>query len=124
MATMTSTRPEQRTGPPPPSPSGLARSLARSGSGEYFRIWIVNLLLTVATLGIYSAWAKTRRLQYFYRNTHLAGASFDFRGDPKAILRGRSWPCCCWWPTSTPSASRSKAGRGRGGRAAGRRCPS
>jgi uncharacterized membrane protein YjgN (DUF898 family) len=61
-----------------------------SGSGaEYFRIWIVNLLLTVATLGIYSAWAKTRRLQYFYRNTSLAGASFDFRGDPKAILRGR-----------------------------------
>jgi hypothetical protein len=35
-----------------------------SGSGaEYFRIWIVNLLLTVATFGIYSAWAKTRRLQ-------------------------------------------------------------
>jgi uncharacterized membrane protein YjgN (DUF898 family) len=61
-----------------------------SGSGaEYFRIWVVNLLLTVATLGIYSAWAKTRRLQYFYRNTHLAGASFDFRGNPKAILRGR-----------------------------------
>jgi uncharacterized membrane protein YjgN (DUF898 family) len=61
-----------------------------SGSGaEYFRIWIVNLLLTVATLGIYSAWAKTRRLQYFYRNTSLAGASFDFRGNPKAILRGR-----------------------------------
>jgi uncharacterized membrane protein YjgN (DUF898 family) len=61
-----------------------------TGSGaEYFRIWVVNLLLTVATLGIYSAWAKTRRLQYFYRNTHLAGASFDFRGNPKAILRGR-----------------------------------
>jgi uncharacterized membrane protein YjgN (DUF898 family) len=65
-------------------------SLTFSGGGaEYFRIWIVNLLLTVATLGIYSAWAKTRRLQYFYRNTQLAGASFDFRGDPKAILRGR-----------------------------------
>jgi uncharacterized membrane protein YjgN (DUF898 family) len=61
-----------------------------SGSGkEYFRIWIVNLMLTVATLGIYSAWAKVRRLQYFDRNTHLAGAVFDFRGDPKAILRGR-----------------------------------
>jgi uncharacterized membrane protein YjgN (DUF898 family) len=61
-----------------------------TGSGkEYFRIWIVNLLLTVATLGIYSAWAKVRRLQYFDRNTQLAGASFDFRGDPRAILRGR-----------------------------------
>lgn len=67
-----------------------SHGLSFSGSGaEYFRIWIVNLLLTVATLGIYSAWAKTRRLQYFYRNTRLAGASFDFRGDPKAILRGR-----------------------------------
>jgi len=71
-----------------PAPEPL--SLGFSGSGaEYFRIWIVNLLLTVATLGIYSAWAKTRRLQYFYRNTQLAGASFDFRGNPKAILRGR-----------------------------------
>jgi uncharacterized membrane protein YjgN (DUF898 family) len=60
------------------------------GSGkEYFRIWIVNLLLTILTLGIYSAWAKVRRLKYFYRNTQLAGASFDYHGDPKAILKGR-----------------------------------
>jgi uncharacterized membrane protein YjgN (DUF898 family) len=65
-------------------------SFTFTGSGkEYFRIWIVNLFLTVATLGIYSAWAKVRRLQYFDRNTQLAGAVFDFRGDPKAILRGR-----------------------------------
>jgi uncharacterized membrane protein YjgN (DUF898 family) len=71
-------------------PAETSHGLAFSGSGsEYFRIWIVNLLLTVATLGIYSAWAKTRRLRYFYRNTQLAGAAFDFRGDPKAILRGR-----------------------------------
>ena len=27
-----------------------------AGAGEYFRIWIVNLALTVVTLGIYSAW--------------------------------------------------------------------
>ncbi len=61
-----------------------------TGSGaEYFKIWIVNLALTVATLGIYSAWAKVRRLQYFDRNTQLAGAIFDFDGDPKVILRGR-----------------------------------
>ncbi|MDR1854861.1 MAG: DUF898 domain-containing protein, partial [Azoarcus sp.] len=32
--------------------------------GEYFRIWIVNLLLSILTLGIYSAWAKVRREQY------------------------------------------------------------
>ena len=57
--------------------------------GEYFRIWIVNLALTILTLGIYSAWAKVRRLQYFYRNTAIAGASFDYHGDPKVILKGR-----------------------------------
>jgi len=75
---------------PDPAASVTETTPAFSGSGgEYFRIWIVNLLLTIATFGIYSAWAKTRRLQYFYRNTQLAGASFDFLGDPKAILRGR-----------------------------------
>ena len=57
--------------------------------GEYFRIWIVNLALTIITLGIYSAWAKVRRLQYFYRNTSLLGNSFDYHGDPIAILKGR-----------------------------------
>jgi uncharacterized membrane protein YjgN (DUF898 family) len=61
-----------------------------TGTGsEYFRIWIVNLALTIVTLGIYSAWAKVRRLQYFYRNTALAGSSFDYHGNPLAILKGR-----------------------------------
>lgn len=61
-----------------------------SGKGsEYFRIWIVNLTLTLLTLGIYSAWAKVRRLQYFYRHTALGGSSFDYHGDPVAILKGR-----------------------------------
>jgi uncharacterized membrane protein YjgN (DUF898 family) len=56
---------------------------------EYFKIWIVNLLLTIVTVGIYSAWAKVRRLQYFYRNTEIAGSSFDFHGNPVRILIGR-----------------------------------
>lgn len=57
--------------------------------GEYFRIWIVNLLLTILTLGIYSAWAKVRKLQYFYRNTEVDGSVFDYHGRPGAILKGR-----------------------------------
>lgn len=57
--------------------------------GEYFGIWIVNLLLTIVTLGVYSAWAKVRRLQYFYRHTEVAGSSFDFHGSPGRILVGR-----------------------------------
>lgn len=57
--------------------------------GEYFRIWIVNVCLSIVTLGIYSAWAKVRRNQYFYRHTSVAGAGFDYHGDPKIILKGR-----------------------------------
>ncbi len=41
--------------------------------GEYFRIWIVNILLILLTLGIYSAWATVRKRLYFYGNIRLAG---------------------------------------------------
>src|SRR4249920_2104751 len=72
--------------PPESAPLELDR-MSFSGTGpEYFRIWIVNLALTIATLGIYSAWAKVRRLQFFYRHTRLAGAGFDYHGDPIALL--------------------------------------
>jgi len=57
--------------------------------GEYFRIWIVNIALSVVTLGIYSAWAKVRNKRYFYASTTLAGASFDYTADPIKILKGR-----------------------------------
>lgn len=58
-------------------------------SGEYFRIWIVNILLTIVTLGIYSAWAKVRNKQYFYGNTLLDGSPFEYSASPIAILKGR-----------------------------------
>lgn len=57
--------------------------------GEYFRIWVVNILLTILTLGIYSAWAKVRSNQYFYANTRLAGGGFEYHAKPGAILKGR-----------------------------------
>ena len=56
---------------------------------EYFRIWIVNLFLSVLTIGIYSAWAKVRKKRYFYGNTWVADANFDYHGIPVAILKGR-----------------------------------
>ena len=66
--------------------------------GDYFRIWIVNIALTIVTAGIYSAWAKVRRLQYFYRNTRVAGASFDYHGKSGGDLQG---------PARSPSRSSS-----------------
>lgn len=60
-----------------------------TGTGsEYFRIWIVNLLLILVTLGLYYPWAKTRKLKYFYSNTQIAGYALDFHGSPKQMLRG------------------------------------
>ncbi|WP_431263918.1 YjgN family protein [Roseateles chitinivorans] len=61
-----------------------------TGTGaDYFRVWIVNTLLTLATLGVYSAWAKRRKARWFARHTLLAGEPFDFHGDPRRILVGR-----------------------------------
>lgn len=58
-------------------------------AGEYFKIWIVNVLLSIVTLGIYSAWAKVRNHRYFYSNTLLDGHSFEYTANPVAILKGR-----------------------------------
>ena len=56
---------------------------------EYFGIWLVNLLLSVATLGIYSAWAKVRRLRFFLGHTTIGGHRFEYHANPLAILKGR-----------------------------------
>jgi len=58
-------------------------------SKDYTKIWLVNLLLSVLTLGIYSPWAKVRARRYMYGNTIIDGHHFDFTADPKVILRGR-----------------------------------
>jgi uncharacterized membrane protein YjgN (DUF898 family) len=58
-------------------------------TGEYFRIWVVSLFLSVLTLGIYSAWGKVRKKRYLYSHTGLDGTGFEFRATPLAILRGR-----------------------------------
>ena len=57
--------------------------------GEYFKIWLVNSILTILTLGIYSAWAKVRRKTYIYGSTQLAGAGFEYLADPRKIFKGR-----------------------------------
>jgi uncharacterized membrane protein YjgN (DUF898 family) len=71
----------------PPSTHMMAIRFTGSGS-EYFRIWIVNLLLMLVTLGIYFSWAKVRRLRYFMGNTLVDGQPLGFHGDPKKMLKG------------------------------------
>jgi uncharacterized membrane protein YjgN (DUF898 family) len=77
-------------GAEPEVPIERALSFRFTGTAqEYFRIWIVNTLLTIVTLGIYSAWAKVRSRQYFYRNTWLDDSSFEYLADPIKVLKGR-----------------------------------
>jgi uncharacterized membrane protein YjgN (DUF898 family) len=73
-----------------PTPAAnAARFSFRGSASEYFRIWTVNLLLTVITLGIYSAWAKVRARRYFYGNTYLGDDNFEYHANPKSILAAR-----------------------------------
>lgn len=59
------------------------------GSGsEYFRIWVVNLLLTLVTLGLYYPYAKVRRLRYFHGATEVGGHPLSFHANPHKMLRG------------------------------------
>ena len=84
--------------PPPPSPEAWQTTRAApethafrftGTTGGFFGIWIVNLFLTIITLGIYSAWAKVRKKRYFYGHTWVADANFEYHGNPIAILKGR-----------------------------------
>ncbi|WP_240738167.1 YjgN family protein [Deinococcus fonticola] len=57
-------------------------------SAEFFRIWIVNVALSVVTLGLYTPWARVRTRQYFYGNTWVDGHNFEYTANPWALLRG------------------------------------
>lgn len=61
----------------------------RGDAREYFRVWAVNLCLTLLTLGIFSAWAKVRKKRYFYSHTTLDRTPFQYLGQPLPILKGR-----------------------------------
>lgn len=71
------------------SPARTLRPEFTGSGAEYFRVWIVNLLFSLLTLGIYSAWAKVRKKKYLYGSTRLDGDTFDYFARPEAILKGR-----------------------------------
>jgi uncharacterized membrane protein YjgN (DUF898 family) len=72
-----------------PAPVAHELRLRFVGSGsEYFRIWIVNLLLTLVTIGLYYPFAKVRRLRYFHNATEVGGAPLSFNADPWKMFRG------------------------------------
>lgn len=74
---------------PPAPPTVTTYPLSFTGSAaEYFRIWIVNVALSVITLGFYTPWARVRTRKYFYGHTWLDGHNFEYTANPWALLRG------------------------------------
>jgi uncharacterized membrane protein YjgN (DUF898 family) len=73
--------------PVPTPPRRYPLSFTGTGS-EYFKIWIVNLLLILITAGIYYPWAKVRKAKYLHRNMMLDGAAFDYQAEGGVILKG------------------------------------
>lgn len=80
-----------RVGPRPPfvSQEIEAHPLQFTGQGgEYFRVWIVNVLLTIVTLGLYTPWARRRTAQYFYGHTLVAGSPLEFTAQQRRMVVG------------------------------------
>ena len=65
------------------------KSLFFLGKGSaYFGIWIVNVVLTVFTLGLYYPWAVASVRKYFWSQTELENNRFVFHGTGKEIFKG------------------------------------
>ena len=64
------------------------RSEFSGSGGEYFRVWIVNVLLTIVTLGFYTPFARRRTVQYFYGHTLIAGSPLEFTAQQKRMVIG------------------------------------
>lgn len=63
---------------------------------EYFGIWIVNILLSIVTIGVWSAWAKVRTKRYFYGNTSIDGHAFEYHATGLQIFKGRAIAFVCF----------------------------
>ncbi|QQR97116.1 MAG: DUF898 domain-containing protein [Sphingobacteriales bacterium] len=56
--------------------------------GEYFGILVLNILLTIITLGIYYPWAKTKSRKFFTSNTYFADSPLSYHGTGTELFKG------------------------------------
>src|SRR5215510_8374244 len=65
------------------------RRLQFHGSAQtLFGIWIVNVFLTLLTLGVYYFWAKVRIREYLLSQTSFEGDRFAYHGTGTELLIG------------------------------------
>lgn len=69
-------------------PAQTRRLCFKGTGGELFGIQLVNLLLTIVTLGFYSFWAKTKVRNYLWSQTELEGERFVYHGTARELMAG------------------------------------
>ncbi len=70
------------------APRQRRRLFFHGTGGTLFGIHIVNVLLTLVTLGVYYFWAKTRVRVYLLSETEFEGDRFAWHGTGKELLFG------------------------------------
>jgi uncharacterized membrane protein YjgN (DUF898 family) len=70
-------------------PSFKDYTFSFNGTGaEYFKLWLLNTILTTITLGFYYPWARAAKLNYLYENTEFNDSPFTFHGTGKEMFIG------------------------------------
>ena len=70
-------------------PEGTVRRLKFYGKGfDLFSIFIVNVLLTLLTLGVYYFWGKVKIKRYLYSQLEFDGDRFIFHGRGRELFIG------------------------------------
>ncbi len=57
-------------------------------TGQVYKIWLLNILMNIITLGIYSFWGKTRMRQYVVGAFVLHKDRFEYTGTGKELFFG------------------------------------
>lgn len=68
--------------------ASTARFRYTGTGGSLLGLMLVNALLTVVTLGIYSFWAKSKVRRFHYAHTEVDGNAFEYHGTGGDLLRG------------------------------------
>ena len=57
-------------------------------AGEIFKIFLINIFLSIITLGIYSFWGKTKMRRYLASVLSLGGSRLEYTGTGREIFMG------------------------------------
>lgn len=66
----------------------MAKLRYHGTGGSLFGLMFVNALLTMMTLGIYSAWAKNKLREYHWSHTEMDGDRFAYHGTGGELFAG------------------------------------